>query len=266
MESKKIKDKTYNRSSHMDWIDAQNLGISHFGFHPNLLRRDNIRFDVFHLRCAITRRLMAYLRKFMLQQPTELIVKFGELLLTFWRNHCVLVWNTNRPFSSFIGKELLAFINNTINIVDYLKENFIETIVLNDLCNSLIEWEHISPFLLKTSIENVTVYKQELKDFINHLKLFYEIGAQSFLTKDARVVGGDETFYMHCLRFYLPHIAQLTLERHGLGLGIFTMQGFERRNKESKNTLRRFCNGKGDILSPNMKRLYDVWYWMHNAV
>ena len=71
---------------------------------------------------------------------------------------------------------------------------------------------------------------------------------------------------MHCLHFYMPHIAQLTLERHGLGLGIFTMQGFERRNKESKNTLRRFCNGKGDILSPNMKRLYDVWYWMHNAV
>ena len=38
---------------HMDWVDEHNFGISHFGMHPNILRRDNIRFDVFHLLSLI---------------------------------------------------------------------------------------------------------------------------------------------------------------------------------------------------------------------
>ena len=35
----------------------------------------------------------------------------------------------------------------------------------------------------------------------------------------------------------MPRIAQETLEKHKMGLGIFSMQGFKQRNKESKNTL-----------------------------
>ena len=104
-----------------------------------------------------------------------------------------------------------------------------------------------------------------MKTFVENVKKFYEIGKRSFLTKVKSKVGGDETFYLHCLRFYMPMIAKDTLEKHGIGLGIFTMQGFERRNKESKNTLKRFCNGKGDILSPNLRRLYDVFHYEHNS-
>ena len=57
----------------------------------------------------------------------------------------------------------------------------------------------------------------------------------------------------------------MTLERHGLGIGIFNMQGFERRNKESKNTLRRFSNMKGNIVINNVKRLWDIFYYEINA-
>ena len=97
------------------------------------------------------------------------------------------------------------------------------------------------------------------------MKECYTIGGKTFLTEDVTKPGGDETFYMHCLRFYMPKLAKETLEKHKLGLGIFTMQGFERRNKESKNTLKRFCNGKGNILSPNLARLFDVFYFNKNA-
>ena len=38
----KNNDPKYNFSSHGNWIDKENFGISHFGFHPNLLRRDTI--------------------------------------------------------------------------------------------------------------------------------------------------------------------------------------------------------------------------------
>ena len=76
------------------------------------------------------------------------------------------------------------------------------------------------------------------------------------------VTGDGETFYSHVLRCYLPKHARQTWEDHQLGLGIFNMQGFKRRNKESKNTLRRFTNGKGNIAMQNMKRLWFVYY--HN--
>ena len=46
---------------------------------------------------------------------------------------------------------------------------------------------------------------------------------------------------------------------HGVGIGVFIVQGFERRNKESKNTFRRFNNGKGNILLQNIRRLRDVF-------
>ena len=96
------------------------------------------------------------------------------------------------------------------------------------------------------------------------MKKFYTIGGRSFLTKKTISsignIGNDETFYMHTLRFYLPQIADETLKKHNLGLGVFTMQGFERRNKESKNTLRRFSNGIGNIVIGNLKRLWDVFF------
>ena len=114
-------------------------------------------------------------------------------------------------------------------------------------------------------MDNVPKYKREMKTFVENIKEFYEIGEWSFLTKVKSKVGGDETFYMHCLRFYVPMIAKDTFEKHKLGLGIFTMQGFERQNKESKNTLKRSCNGKGDILSPNLKRRYDVFHFEDNS-
>ena len=67
------------------------------------------------------------------------------------------------------------------------------------------------------------------------------------------------------LRFYLPKLMKRLYENHGVGLGICTMQGFERRNKESKNTMRRFFNGKGNILMTNMKRLWSVFFYSKNA-
>ena len=63
----------------------------------------------------------------------------------------------------------------------------------------------------------------------------------------------------------MPMLALRTLKKHRMGLGIFTMQGYERRNKESKNTLRRFGNSKGNIVQTNLKRLWDIFHYEQNA-
>ena len=70
---------------------------------------------------------------------------------------------------------------------------------------------------------------------------------------------------MHALRSYIPLIAKITFDRHGLGVGIFDIQGFERRNKESKNTLQIFTNNRGNIVLPNLRRVWDVYYNEKNA-
>ena len=105
-----------------------------------------------------------------------------------------------------------------------------------------------------------------LKKWCDKLDSFYKVGGRSFMTKNKAHPGDDETFYLHVLRYYLPRIAKSTFEKHQLGLGIFTMQGFERRNKESKNTLKRFSNNKGNVLMQNMRRLWDVFYYRTTAV
>ena len=93
--------------------------------------------------------------------------------------------------------------------------------------------------------------------FEEHVTTLYKEGAKTFLTRT--IIGDCETFYTHTLRYYLPVIARSTFQDYKLGLGIYTMQGFERRNKELKNTLHRFTNGKGDVLPNNISRLHDIF-------
>ena len=129
--------------------------------------------------------------------------------------------------------------------------------MLDDVCNGLLLWQLITPFLVITKIDNN--YAQKLDEFESNLKKFYDIGSRSFLTKNPASIGDDETFDLHKLRFYLPNIAKDTLRKHSFELGIYTMQGFEHRNKESKNTLNRFSNGINNIAINNLRRLWDVF-------
>ena len=154
----KVGEMNYHYFDHMKWIDINNCGISHFGFHPKLLNRDSIRFDVLHLRCSITRRLMTNLQYFMSTQTPEILREFSILLLTFWNDYKVLIWNLNKPFQAFVGAELLSFITNSPKIILFLKNKFEETDILKDLCDGLELWQKITPFLVITTIKNIDKY------------------------------------------------------------------------------------------------------------
>ena len=69
--------------------------------------------------------------------------------------------------------------------------------------------------------------------FENKLQLLFTVGGESFFRKGA-VTDYDETFYMHCLRCYVQKIARTTFSDHLLGVGLFAMQGYESRNKQTK--------------------------------
>ena len=78
--------------------------------------------------------------------------------------------------------------------------------------------------MIITCIDDIEKYKNDLIKWEDMLKNFYKAGATTFLTKNPQNEGDDdETFYLHVLRFYLPKIAQKTVDEFELGLGVFTM-------------------------------------------
>ena len=131
---------------------------------------------------------------------------------------------------------------------------------------ALVVWTKILEFLGITIIEEgkENECKEKINSYKDNAKELYTLGKNTFLSNGVDI-GSKEMFYLHCLVYYIPVFAADVLEQHGLGVGIFNMQGFERRNKESKNTLKRFSNQKGNVCKNNLKRLYDIFYHEVNS-
>ena len=249
----------YDKNKHRDWADEKNLGVTHFGFHPNLFPPDKIRFDCFHLKCAITRRLMTYLREFLLEQSESLFREFANSILAkFYKAYHVYCWNNKKNFSSFKGNELALFVGSIPNIVNFLNLSIESTPQLKDICDGLELYHDIFHYLGISYIEkgDEEEYNERIDRFEEQVSKLYAIGGRTFLSKNGKPTGSEETFYFHVLRHYIVKIARETLAVHGVGIGIFNMQGFERRNKESKVKVKNSSNGRGNVLIHNMKRLY----------
>ena len=112
---------------------------------------------------------------------------------------------------------------SNIHLVTLFFENkfpsheFLDSVVMD-----LKIWVKLNTFINITTIEDNNIYKEQLDSFEQNLKDFYTIGGESFLTK-GQEIGDDETFYMHCLKCYIPRIARKTYDNHHLGISIFTM-------------------------------------------
>ena len=253
----------YDTSQHKDWCDESNCGVTHFGIHPDLLPISTIRFEMFHCSCAVIRNIMNYTRKLMLKQSTDLRTLFTtSVLSTFWAKFHVYCWNNKLNISSFKGNKLFRFVSNARIISQFIDDEMIPTDETRNLVGALNIMKEIFEFTSITYIEDEQKYISKLNDFKTNVKLMFKYGKNTFLA------GEEVSFYFHCLRFYLPQLADITFQRHKLGLGIFSMQGFERRNKESKNTLNRFStlNRKSDkLLVNNVTRLLQVFLHEMNA-
>ena len=120
-----VGDTNYTQSMHRDWIDENNKGVSHFGVDPYSLPRHNLRFDIFHMKCSITKKLMTYLRLFILNQSIDIVLNFAKVLSTFWNNFLMFIWQNNKAFTLFQGREVSLFIENIPKIVAFLQENIV---------------------------------------------------------------------------------------------------------------------------------------------
>ena len=255
----KTEDRTYNEKRHRDYCDKHLKGITHFGFDPYELLRSNCRFDVFHLRAQMTRKLLDHLRKFIRKYSSAIQCRFSQMLLPIWGEFKVNHWNCNKPFAKFKGPELLDFIVNTSIVTDFITKEFGADKEAVDIVEYLTLWASLTKFMVITDVGDKvgdkSVYCIKVKLFTQNVKKFYKVGARTFLSKN--YVGDQENLYSHVLRFYIPQFADITFKRHGMGVGIFTMQGFEHRNKESKFVFKNHTNQKGNVAQQTIGRLFD---------
>ena len=63
-------------------------------------------------------------------------------------------------------------------------------------------WKSITPLFIISTIEDSNAYRKEMLTFNKKVKMFYAVGKTNFLTKNN--TADNETFYLHCLRYYLP--------------------------------------------------------------
>ena len=157
--------------------------------------------------------------------------------------------------------EIRKFINKIPLVTAFLVDNFNSNEYVDSIITGLNLWVDLCKFIHITTIDDDDDYKNKMDTFESNLKLFFTAGGKSFLTKGV-VAGDDKTFYMHCLRCYIPKIARTTFKDHHLGVGVFTMQGYERRNKETKQAFARHCNGKGNVQIQTLNRLFDEYSFL----
>ena len=161
------------------------------------------------------------------------------------------------------GNKVKRFVLAGPAIADLLLECLEEDALVLSIVKALRLWYDIERFL---KVGNIKLESKEknlpvatlIDKFEQNITEFYLVGSTSFMKR--KLVGDSETYYLHCLRFYIPKLARQTWERHECGIGIYSMQGFERRNKESKSIMNKFNNNKQHRIPQQLRRLWDIFY------
>ena len=119
---------------------------------------------------------------------------------------------------------------------------------------------------VKIYIEDSTLNNLSSKDDVaqafslaykSAMKQFYDASMESFLTGASE--GDGETFYVHTITFYMPGIIDNTYMKHKLGSGIWSMEGFEYKNAQSKRAVYTHSNRRGNLPAQSLVHLYLIF-------
>ena len=118
-EQEKEKDPSYSVEQHKDWCDEFNEGDTHFGVHPDLLKRSSIQYDTFHATKSCAVQIMDKDRYVLTKYSGELNTEFEKLLKDLnWSNFTVKIWMNDKSFSIYDGntiKKLYEFFDNKLS-------------------------------------------------------------------------------------------------------------------------------------------------------
>jgi hypothetical protein len=233
-----------------EWAGNSNFGITGLGIHPDILPISMVRPDVMHLTMAVTKSLLKYMHNLMHYRSEKFAQEVEEIFFEFLDDEQILIWKLDKSIDTYDGAELRKFTKNFGFLSEQIQKR-------NLMCGGSSEWKallqalplwsSLSDFVLKAKIEDGEDYLQQVDNFETQVKQFYLYGKDSFLTNRYGTIGGAESTYMHILRFNIATFARQCYRDHKLGIGIFSVQGFKRRNKESKFFYEHHTNCKGNI-------------------
>ena len=123
-----------------------------------------------------------------------------------------------------------------------------------NFCTALKLWPDLYKFLVKAKVDGN--YLDKVKVFEKNAELFYEAGKISFLSEGTDI-SGKETSYIHVLRFVTGKLARLTFNCHSVGIGVFILQGYKRRNQESNYVALRHTNKLYNFIAQILRRLTE---------
>lgn len=262
--------KQYDAKAHRDWCDLNNKGICHFGAVPLSYLISFLRFDVFHGRGNIVKVAGMYIRR-LFDGDINSIEKFAKILadLPGWGDYEISPWITGDSQSRLKGKHTKSFTHNIGKITDALSEmrlphevsSFNKSLKAFEVMSSILgcmiidTYEaavHYLPDIPKDSTPK-DISEKIIALYQKEAKIFYKYGMESFMSDKS--VGDKETFYMHVLRFYMVDIMKETYQKHKLGPGIWTMEGFEGINSVSKRVFRNHSNRKGNLATQSLAHI-----------
>ena len=110
--------------------------MTHFGVKPEQFPIDSIRFDTFHLTCAILRKVMNEVRDQVNSMSQDLKSDFtDDVLRTFFRNFHLYCWNCNFSFNRLQGNELFKFLENIELVASFMeKPGVLQMICADVIC------------------------------------------------------------------------------------------------------------------------------------
>ena len=138
----------------------------------------------------------------------------------------------------------MKFVEDVNNLVSSTKTEHEHSACLNHMCQLLVLLPVLSEFWKKVETESCSSCMEDAKEHENNVNEFYHHG--SFAIFANSTLGDGETFYCHVSKHWVPRLAKWTVSDLGCGVGLWTMQGFEHRNKQSKHSHSHETNGKGN--------------------
>ena len=265
---------TYTIAEHRDWVDQFNKGVSHLGIPPEKWSISCLAFDIFHGRVNYVKLQMNYVRK-MLEGDYEALDKFSSFLmktLKSWKSFQITPWLNNDGCSKLRGEHTKEFTKYTHEICTTLK-TLRNNRHCHAFCDALYAYEKIHCFISFVIIDDYitanaflgedgiftkdtdreSIGERMIAEFEQLTSKLYSAGMLTFLTD--RVPGDHETFYAHVVKWYFPQILKRTYNNYGLGLGIYTMEGFESINYMTKRLIRDHTNRRGNICAQTLIKI-----------
>ena len=141
-------------------------------------------------------------------------------------NFTVEIFINNKSLNIiYDGKIIEKFSTSCNKLSDWLESHLDEDDKVSAIIKSLRLWKKIVLFVREVDVGDD--YLEQIDTYVGWVTELYNYGSLSFLTSSE--IGNLESFYMHVLRCYFPIIARDTYNKFKCGLGLWSMQGFERR-------------------------------------